>query len=152
MIVYLQQRLKNENLLQRTDIIVLSDHGMLTTTPRNFIDLYQFVDRNEVKMYGTSPVLQVVANQRNRQNDVCRQLMEAARNDGRFNAYDIRSLPQRWRISNPQRFGPCVVVADPPCAFQDYLDVEKWYPQVQSKVKTFFILIIAIYFSIQFLI
>lgn len=129
--LYLQHRLQVENLYDRTDIIVISDHGMLTTKPMHFIDLYRFVDRNTVEMFGRSPVLQVVANQPHRQHEICHKLKKAGRRDTRFTAYDIKSLPSRWRIQNAQRFGPCVVVANPPCAFQDY-NVQDWFPEVKS--------------------
>lgn len=133
MLLYLRQRLRAENLHKRTDIIVLSDHGMLTVTPANFIDLYQFVGRAEANVYGTSPVLQVVAAQPSRQVAICDKLKEAGKRDGRFTAYDIDSLPDRWRIKNVRRFGPCVVVADPPWAFHDYYGVQEWFPDVDSK-------------------
>lgn len=115
-----------ERLDKRTDIIILSDHGMLTLTPKNFIDLYDFVDRS-VKMYGTSPVLQVVARVPTQQLEVCNELIYAAQSKGNFNAYTMDTLPKRWRVNNPQRFGPCVVVAEPGWAFQDMFDYASWF-------------------------
>lgn len=133
MIAYLKQRLRAESLYKRTDIVVLSDHGMLTTKPVNFIDLYQFVGKDEAEIHGGSPTVQVVAKQPRRQVEICDKLKEAGRKDTRFMAYTIDSLPSRWRIKNAQRFGPCVVVANAPWAFQDYYGVGDWFPDVESE-------------------
>lgn len=135
MIAYIKQRLRAEHLHKRTDIIIVSDHGMLTTKPAYFIDLYQFIGRNEATMHGTSPTLQIVANEPKRQMEICEKLKQIGLNDTRFMAYDIDSMPSRWRVRNSQRFGPCVAVANPPWAFQDYFDVQDWFPDVTSECR-----------------
>lgn len=132
MISYLQEQLRRQNLFDRTDIIILSDHGMINLPEENFIDLYEYVDRDDVEMYSGSPVLQVVAKDPSRQDEICQKLKNAAENDFRFNAYDMSTLPEDWHVNNPQRFGPCVVVAEPTYAFQDFEDVEIWFPEVKS--------------------
>lgn len=57
---YIQQKLFDNNLDQRVNVIHLSDHGMSSVTPQNFINLTEFVRSETVSFYGTSPVLQVV--------------------------------------------------------------------------------------------
>lgn len=59
---YIQERLTATGLEKRVNVIYLSDHGMNTVTPPNFIDLTQFVGNDTCKFYGTSPVLQIVPN------------------------------------------------------------------------------------------
>lgn len=59
---YIQQQLIEHNLDKRVNVIHLSDHGMDSVSPPNFIDLREFLTNGTYKMYGTSPVLQVVPN------------------------------------------------------------------------------------------
>lgn len=125
-IVYLQNRIAFENLQDRVDIIILSDHGMITTTPSQFIDLYKFVDKNVCEMYGTSPVLQVICKE-NRHDEACQNLTNAANEMNNFKAYTDDELPKRWNVRNQQRFGHCAVVAEPPWAFQDMFEYAKWF-------------------------
>lgn len=53
---YLDQALTSSGLVQDTDVIIVSDHGMLTVTPQNFIDLDQYLDKQNCKIYQSSPV------------------------------------------------------------------------------------------------
>lgn len=57
---YIQQKLVVNKLDQRVNVIHLSDHGMSTIIPANFINLTDFVRNETISFYGTSPVLQVV--------------------------------------------------------------------------------------------
>lgn len=125
--VYLEQSLMFEGLDAITDVIILSDHGMITVTPQNFIDLYVFIDSNVCKTYGTSPVLQVICSD-GKADEACKNLTEGANKIGNtFNAYTDEELPERWFVRNQERFGPCVVVAEPGYAFQDMFDLAEWF-------------------------
>lgn len=57
---YIQKRLVDLNLDKRVNVIHLSDHGMNTVTPPHFINLTAMVDPNQAKIYGSSPVVQIV--------------------------------------------------------------------------------------------
>lgn len=57
---YIQQRLIDFKLDKRVNVIHLSDHGMNSVMPTNFIDLTKYLTKGTFEMYGTSPVLQVV--------------------------------------------------------------------------------------------
>lgn len=124
-IVYLEQSLLMEGLDDITNIIILSDHGMLTITPRNFIDIYAFIDEHSCKTYGTSPVLQVVCDD-DKIEKACANLTKAADYLGTFHAYTDNLLLDRWYIRNPDRFGPCSVVAEPGYGFQDMFEIVEW--------------------------
>lgn len=125
-IVYLEQSLIMESIQNETDIIVLSDHGMSTVTPRNFINLYKFIDDNLCKTYGSSPVLQVVC-KNDKDAEACQNLTNAANSLGTFKAYTDSQLLDRWHVRSKQRFGPCSVVANPGYAFQDMDSLAKWF-------------------------
>lgn len=128
MMEYLSERLKEVGLLKVTDIIIVSDHGMDTFyyhpeyMEGNIIDLYRVIDRDSVDIYGSSPVLQVVARPGHDQMELCAQLKEAAGIIGHFNVFtndELKTKKPYWHINNPQRFGPCTVVAEPGFVFQD---------------------------------
>lgn len=125
-IFYLMQRLAFDDLDNRVDIIILSDHGMTTVTPNNFLDLFAYVDENVCSMYGSSPVLQVICSNE-RHNEACQNLTIAAEKYGNFKAYTNEQLLERWRIRNEQRFGPCSVVAEPGYGFQDMFEYAIWF-------------------------
>lgn len=57
---YIQQKLVDNKLEKRVNVIHLSDHGMNSVSPPNFIDLTKFIANGTYTMYGTSPVLQIV--------------------------------------------------------------------------------------------
>lgn len=57
---YIQEQLIAKNLDKRVNVIYVSDHGMESVSPPNFIDLTTFLTNGTYTMYGSSPVLQVV--------------------------------------------------------------------------------------------
>lgn len=57
---YIQKRLVELGLDKRVNVIHLSDHGMNSVTPPNFINLKGMVNENDCTLYGTSPVLQII--------------------------------------------------------------------------------------------
>lgn len=132
MVQYLSERLDEENLSKKTDIIILSDHGMDTFTFNNesndasIINLNRVVSAESCNMYGSSPVLQVVANKGHDQSEICNKLKKGASKNGHYNAYTDDDLDKtKWFIRNDNRFGPCTVVADPGYVFQDMWPVLK---------------------------
>lgn len=57
---YIQEQLIAHNLDKRINVIHLSDHGMNSVSPPNFIDLRKFTTKKAFKWYGSSPILQIV--------------------------------------------------------------------------------------------
>lgn len=57
---YIQHRLIDLNLDKRVNVVHLSDHGMSSVSPPNFIDLRPVMTNGTYTTYGTSPVLQIV--------------------------------------------------------------------------------------------
>lgn len=148
---YIQQKLFENNLDQRVNVIHLSDHGMSTVTPPSFINLTDFVRTETVSFYGTSPVLQVVPKDssklqsmlftltsiifRNQLSlhiidlleEIHANLTEGAQINGHFKVYTPDDLPERWQAANAQRMGPLLVLADMEYAFQDMYSSAEWY-------------------------
>lgn len=59
---YIQEKLITTGLDKRVNVIHLSDHGMIGVAPPNFIYLDKILANDNCKMFGTSPVLQIVPN------------------------------------------------------------------------------------------
>lgn len=57
---YIQQQLIAKQLDKRVNVIHLSDHGMNSVSPPNFIDLRKFMADGTYTTYGSTPVLQIV--------------------------------------------------------------------------------------------
>lgn len=133
MVKYLSEQLQKSSLLNQTDIILLSDHGMDTyyfnheNVDKNIINLYRTLNNDSCNMYGASPVIQVIANDGYNQTEICNKLKEAAMKNGNYKVYTDDELDENWHVRNEQRFGPCTVVADPGYVFQDQTVLLKKY-------------------------
>lgn len=57
---YIQEQLIAHDLDRRINVIHLSDHGMSSVVPSNFIDLRQFTADGAFNWFGSSPILQIV--------------------------------------------------------------------------------------------
>lgn len=128
-ILYLLQRLRMEHLLYRTNIVIVSDHGMEVCRLRDSIDLYKYVRKDSCEMYGSSPVLQVIPTNLDKklEAEICKNLTEAADENKNFTVYCGEELPKRWYIQNPDRFGPITVVAKAGHSFQDLYELAEWF-------------------------
>lgn len=139
---YIQEQLIANNLQHRVNVIYLSDHGMIGVTPPNFINLTEFVVKDSCKMYGSSPVLQIVptnpseSKMKNKQtifgdlhnfkclgfeNEIFANLTRAAEQNGHFKVYNRDNLLDRWHANSARRMGPVLAVADAGYGFQDLM-------------------------------
>lgn len=144
MVRYLSEQLNENGLSELTDIIILSDHGMddfrfnRETIDDSIINLNRIVGKDSCDMYGTSPVLQVIARAGYNQSEICDKLKQAAALNGHYNVYTNMELKLKeyWHIQNERRFGPCTVVAEPGYVFQDMTDMlKKWTDYDKCKLK-----------------
>ncbi|XP_055308280.1 ectonucleotide pyrophosphatase/phosphodiesterase family member 5-like [Sitodiplosis mosellana] len=55
---YIEDKLIEHKLQNRVNVIYLSDHGMVSVPPSNFIDFTVFLANNTYNIYGSTPVLQ----------------------------------------------------------------------------------------------
>lgn len=140
MVKYLNEQLYQENLSNNTDIIILSDHGMDAFTFNNesydesIIDLNRVVSADACDMYGSSPVLQVIAKNGYNQNEICNKLKEGGLQNGHYSVYTDDELTEmKWNVRNANRFGPCTVVADPGYVFQDMWYMLKKYTDYDKR-------------------
>lgn len=139
---YIQDKLAENHLAERVNVIHLSDHGMIGVTPQKAINLTDFVRNGTVTYFGASPVLQVVPNDRGEcswtlifrfgyerlfeiaglLDEIYKNLTRGAQKNGHFKVYTPTTLPKRLRAANARRIGPLFVVADLNYTFQDIYD------------------------------
>lgn len=115
---YLTKQLTDHGLIDRVNVVYLSDHGMDIIQTANFINLTAFMTPDTFDIYGNTPVVQIVP-RHGFSDQVADELREAAKQNGHFQVYTADTLPARWNVANAQRMGPLVAVADVQYAFQD---------------------------------
>ncbi|XP_021925449.1 ectonucleotide pyrophosphatase/phosphodiesterase family member 5-like [Zootermopsis nevadensis] len=122
---YVRQRLTNKNLLDKVNVVLLSDHGMATVTPQRIFNLSQYVDKAFFQIVDSSPVLQIRPS-KGKQTIVYNTLKTASRT-ANFSIYQSNELPQRWHYGQSPRTPPLLAVADTGYAFQDLIE---WYQKL----------------------
>lgn len=116
-----------KDLFYRTNIIILSDHGMEECRLKDSVNLYKYVRRDSCEMYGSSPVLQIVPTTPDLNDEIYANLSKAAKENGKFDVYLDSELPERWNIKNTDRFGPITAVAKKNGSFQDLVSLAEWF-------------------------
>lgn len=136
MVKYLSDQLKATGLSKVTDIVILSDHGTDTYyfhpeyVDGDIIDLHRVVGKDSCDMYGSSPVLQIIARPGYSQTALCYKLKLAAALNGHYKVYtndDLKVKQEHWHIYNSARVGPCTCVAEPGYVFQDVRESLRQY-------------------------
>lgn len=125
---YIYDRIREFNLQDRVNVVHLSDHGMASLMPKNFINLTSFVPEDvKYDVHGTTPVLQIVPKVKQQTADLYRALKNASEKNGNFDVYTLENLPARWRYNNSQRTGPITAVAKLGYGFDDMWQTVEHY-------------------------
>lgn len=125
---YIYDRVREFNLQDRVNVLHLSDHGMDSLMPKNFINLTNFVPGDiKYDRYGNTPVLQIVPKVKQQTADLYRALKNASEKNGNFDVYTLENLPVRWHFNNSQRTGPITAVARLGYGFEDMWDTVEYY-------------------------
>lgn len=151
---YIQEQLKLHNLTSCTNVIHLSDHGMIEVNASNVIDFSPFLENGTYKTYGTSPVLQIVPEDEGNFlkalkyewrclqisfstgaiDEIFNRLVNASNTLGHFKVFKQPNLPERWHVKMP-RFGPIVAVADLNYVFQDLYKAIEYYKKTYNQTR-----------------
>ncbi|CAD7090634.1 unnamed protein product [Hermetia illucens] len=134
---YIQEQLKLHNLTSCTNVIHLSDHGMIEVNASNVIDFSPFLENGTYKTYGTSPVLQIVPEDEGAIDEIFNRLVNASNTLGHFKVFKQPNLPERWHVKMP-RFGPIVAVADLNYVFQDLYKAIEYYKKTYNQTRAGF--------------
>lgn len=115
------QKLKEAQIYDRINIIVLSDHGMETVTRSNIIDTRTFIDPSLYTRFGTTPLYQILPNDIANTDRIFDAFQQASRSN-RFSVYRKEQLTH-FHYSANRRIMPILLLADPGYDFEnDYYD------------------------------
>lgn len=114
---YLYKMLTIFNLLDTTDVIVLSDHGMVAVLEENIIDLDQIVDPKLYHTSGGSPVMHIWPY--GDLLDLYIKFDNGAKTH-KYTVYQKKNFPSGWHYTNNSRISRLVLVADVGYVFQDW--------------------------------
>lgn len=121
---YLFQKLKDAQIYDLINIIVLADHGMQTVTRETIIDTREFIDRSLYQRLGSSPAYHILPN-------------DAADTDRIFDAFQQASYSNHFSVyrkeqlthlnySKNRRIMPILLLADPGYAFENINPNPNW--------------------------
>lgn len=128
---HIHQKIYDNNLENRANVIHMSDHGMDSLELRNVIDLTKIVDK-KVQFYGSTPVLQIVPDNLAETEEIYTKLLAEVAKSGKFKVYINTTLPERWHFNNNMRTGPITAVADLGFGFQDMFKSAEYYKKAYN--------------------
>jgi len=105
---YLKQEMKAKNLWKRTNVIVLSDHGMVNQSADKIIRLDNIIDMDDTERVIWGPATMIQPKEE-REEKVYQALKSAEEN---FRVYKKEELPERYHLKNHRRVEDIVMVAD----------------------------------------
>lgn len=106
----LMQGLKARGLYDRVNIIVVSDHGMMSLTPPNVVILEDFFDKKDAARVVWGSQLTHVFPRAGREAALQQSLLNNKLPHAR--CYLKRAVPARYRYREHRRIGPVVCLAD----------------------------------------
>lgn len=93
---YIQEKLIESGLDKRVNVIHVSDHGLADVSPPNVIHLTRFISNDSYKVYGSSPVLQIIPNDAGKYNRIAKELLKISNTN--FLLFKNFETRQRKRI------------------------------------------------------
>ncbi len=107
---YLKQRLKQEQLWDKMNVMVVSDHGMADLSSSKVIVLDSIINMDHVKHYTLGPVSMIQPDSSHK-DQIYQKLMQASRH---YTVYKKENLPERYHLKNNRRVMDIVIVAEMP--------------------------------------
>lgn len=105
---YLLEGLEARKILNRINLIIVSDHGMSPLSEQRVIKIDDFVDTASVRMVDLSPVASLWPKP-GKEEAVYRSLVNA---HPHLKVYRKNEIPERWHFRNHRRVAPIIAVAD----------------------------------------
>lgn len=117
---YLIMKLKQLKLYHEINLIILSDHGMSEITDLRVIALNDFIPRDYYRMYGASPIWNIIPKE-----GLEGKVYEILHNESKRRNYTVfrkDQVPYEYHYSNHRRILPIVLVADDGFDVTDSID------------------------------
>ena len=103
------QKLKEIHVFEKTNIIVLSDHGMTATAGNKIINMKDLIKNYDYSTQGTGPVMMIDANKENAAQ-IYKQLKSQQEH---FRVFRREEMPEYFHFSRHPFISPIILVADP---------------------------------------
>lgn len=111
------QKLKDAEIYNLINIIILSDHGMQTVTRDKIINTTPIIDRNLYQRLGSTPVYHILPNDAN-DTDRVYDAFKAASYVNHFSVYWKQEL-SHLKYSQNRRIMPILLLSDPGYGFEN---------------------------------
>ncbi|TYP93977.1 ectonucleotide pyrophosphatase/phosphodiesterase family member 5 [Fodinibius salinus] len=108
LISYLKQQMRKQELWQNTNVILVSDHGMINQSADKTIRLDNIINMNNTERVNWGPVTMIWPKQGQKQK-LYQSLKSAEHN---YRVYKKENLPERYHLKNHRRVSDIVMVAD----------------------------------------
>jgi predicted AlkP superfamily pyrophosphatase or phosphodiesterase len=105
---YLKEKLQAQQLWENSNIVVLSDHGMVEVTADKIIRLDNIIDMDQVErtIWGALTMIQPVDGQ-------TEQLYQSLKAEAEhYDVYKKADIPERYHLKNSRRVSDIVMIAD----------------------------------------
>nr|KAG5708920.1 hypothetical protein BaRGS_009329 [Batillaria attramentaria] len=108
---YLLDQLKEFDLLEKTNIIITSDHGFAATSDELMVNLDDYIDPTSYRIFSSNPVAAILPNP-GMEDSIYRNLSEGAKKPGaHFQVYKKEDIPPQYHFTHNRRIMPIIVVA-----------------------------------------
>lgn len=105
---YLKEELQNNGLWDRTNILVVSDHGMIDLSEEKIIELDKIVNMDNIERIIWGP-LTMIQPKSGKETEIYEALKAQEEN---FHVYKKENIPERYHIKNSRRVSDIVLVAE----------------------------------------
>ncbi len=107
---YLISGLERNGLLESTNLVIVSDHGMAAPSEDKVIFLDEIIDLDDLRVVGWGPVSMIRPNEGKREEVY--ELLKAKEDN--YRVYYRQELPDEYRIGSHRRTPEIILVADLP--------------------------------------
>lgn len=123
---YLIQRMEEHGLIDHTNLLVVSDHGMANVSRERIVVLDDMIDPNDIEIIEYSPSL--MANVKN--GDPAAIYNALKEKEENFKVYLKENIPERYHLKNHPRVPDLLMVADIGYTIntQEFFDAREDYP------------------------
>ncbi|ODM96495.1 Ectonucleotide pyrophosphatase/phosphodiesterase family member 5 [Orchesella cincta] len=123
---HLVNKLKEADIFEKINLIMLSDHGMQEVTSQTIVNISQLIDNSLVEaQYGGTPILQLVPKE-GKEEELYTKLSTHSKTNN-FTIWKKEQMEYRLRYSKSRRIQDYIVVADPGYAFDDFYSSMEYY-------------------------
>lgn len=105
---YLKEQMKENELWSNTNIIIVSDHGMVDLSVDKLIRLDQIIDMDDTERVNWGPMTGIQP-KKDQKEEVYQALKSAEEN---YRVYKKQDLPERYHLKDHRRVEDIIMVAD----------------------------------------